>query len=593
MFHCKKILMCLNVPKKITNSRAYSQKSNISKVYLKYSCAFLGTILALFFSLANIVHANNPPTVTILPPIAYEVANQDILFQDFSIRYASPSNIVYSFRLTNKSLIVYPNLTLTTTLHTQSQPPLILQSTSTPLSLAKYEAHEYRLNFTPPKYMPNEALSLTVELKSNERNVIHSKTAQIPMDNFQPSTSPFVSIQFPGDFLQNTNTQEPSFILASTPKSGFSATLTIQGRNLLTPDASPFYTDHTQQIRFLTNVPIQRSEFNLPSLSTNNPIEFSFYLENENNERISNILRYQPPFEKNYATIQRISTQHESSTNKLNISVYLKGYSLSDVHSSKTPDEEYTLRTVVYNREDIAIFTNTVKKPFLDYLTRHQFSFDFPNTPSLRITSDIVYKNSTLHTYTLTSETSPIQEIPSYLKMQDLQKTVDLLDIDGTPYEEVVKTLVQKNVVNGYEDGTFLPQNPITRAEFITMFYRLFYNDRMKNTKPPKNYFVDVPSNHYAYFFINDGASLNLLSGYGDNTFKPNKAITYAEAFTVCVRILQSEDALKLLTQWPDDFIAKAEALGLTKNLSVANFNQNATRGDIAHILLSTFQQYE
>ena len=102
----------------------------------------------------------------------------------------------------------------------------------------------------------------------------------------------------------------------------------------------------------------------------------------------------------------------------------------------------------------------------------------------------------------------------------------------GKWYAAAVKTLASKNVINGYPNGTFKPQDAITRAEFVTIAMRL------SAQKEGTAGFSDVPSSYWAAKAISSAASYGWINGYKDGTFKPHNAITRAEAVTIINRML-------------------------------------------------------
>ena len=118
-----------------------------------------------------------------------------------------------------------------------------------------------------------------------------------------------------------------------------------------------------------------------------------------------------------------------------------------------------------------------------------------------------------------------------------------MVPISGNPYVDIdnhwakasILVMNELGIVKGYEDGTFRPENYITRAEFATMVSR-FAN--MKNIEI-KGSFKDVTTEHWAYKTINFAKIMGWISGYEDGTFKPDNPITRAEAITIINRMLQ------------------------------------------------------
>lgn len=96
-----------------------------------------------------------------------------------------------------------------------------------------------------------------------------------------------------------------------------------------------------------------------------------------------------------------------------------------------------------------------------------------------------------------------------------------------------VSTMTNSEGVFGYEDGTFRPSNAITRAEFSAIAAR-FDSGEYKG----ENKFSDIDG-HWAAEEINRAAERGWISGYEDGTFRPNQYITRAEAMTLINKILE------------------------------------------------------
>lgn len=79
-------------------------------------------------------------------------------------------------------------------------------------------------------------------------------------------------------------------------------------------------------------------------------------------------------------------------------------------------------------------------------------------------------------------------------------------------------------LLRGYEDGSFRPDNPISRAECVVLLSRLIEVPAGSST------FSDVPETHWASSAISAGTSAGWLSGYPDGTFRPDQNITRLEA---------------------------------------------------------------
>lgn len=104
---------------------------------------------------------------------------------------------------------------------------------------------------------------------------------------------------------------------------------------------------------------------------------------------------------------------------------------------------------------------------------------------------------------------------------------------EGDWYYPAVGFMTENNIVKGYEDGTFRPNSPVTRAEFATIASKFeeLIGDNVKG-------FSDVPTTHWALRFINSAYARGWVTGYEDGTFRPNRNITRAEVVTVTNKML-------------------------------------------------------
>jgi hypothetical protein len=102
-------------------------------------------------------------------------------------------------------------------------------------------------------------------------------------------------------------------------------------------------------------------------------------------------------------------------------------------------------------------------------------------------------------------------------------------------YAEAVNKLAAIALIEGYTDGTFRPERSITRAEFVAIVVR-FMGETPDGSHV--NIFVDVQPTHWAYEYISMAADAGWIVGYEDGTFRPNQHITRAEAVTLVNRLL-------------------------------------------------------
>lgn len=125
----------------------------------------------------------------------------------------------------------------------------------------------------------------------------------------------------------------------------------------------------------------------------------------------------------------------------------------------------------------------------------------------------------------------------------------------GAWYNNAVSTLTRAGILDGYEDGSFRPNASITRAEFTKIAVSFFKHAGGASANP----FSDVPDSAWYAEFVKAAAELGLIDGYEDGTFRPNAPITRAEACTIVNRTLgRAPDKDNLLPEhemltWPDN----------------------------------------
>lgn len=104
---------------------------------------------------------------------------------------------------------------------------------------------------------------------------------------------------------------------------------------------------------------------------------------------------------------------------------------------------------------------------------------------------------------------------------------------DSAWYATAVNTLVELDVLSGYEDGTFRPNNAVTRAEFVTAVCKCF--DSLSTGSAG---FSDV-SGHWAEGFINQAVAEDWISGFTDGTFRPDESIQRCQVTAILNNALE------------------------------------------------------
>ena len=169
------------------------------------------------------------------------------------------------------------------------------------------------------------------------------------------------------------------------------------------------------------------------------------------------------------------------------------------------------------------------------------------------------------------------------LQNKTADQNVKFTDVAATAwYSNAVSTLAARGVINGVGDNKFAPEKTISRAEFTAIAVRLAKSNAAADTK-----FTDVSANAWYSGAVRTAISYGWITGYSDNTFRPNNRITRAEVVTVTNRMLArscdktsaDSESIKNFsdvtkTHWAFYNIAEAaNAHDYTKDNGVENWN--------------------
>jgi len=111
-------------------------------------------------------------------------------------------------------------------------------------------------------------------------------------------------------------------------------------------------------------------------------------------------------------------------------------------------------------------------------------------------------------------------------------ETKSFTDVSASSaYAPAIEALKSQNVLQGYSDGTFRPEQSINRAEFLKI---LFENQKNTDVQYNSNYtFPDVASDAWYAKYVSFAKQKGIIKGYEDGNFKPEQNITYPEAFKI------------------------------------------------------------
>jgi amidase len=96
----------------------------------------------------------------------------------------------------------------------------------------------------------------------------------------------------------------------------------------------------------------------------------------------------------------------------------------------------------------------------------------------------------------------------------------------GSPFYTYVEAAFLHGAISGYGDGKFRPNNPVTRAQAAKM---LVLGKGWPLLSPETPSFSDVPTSHWAYDYVETAAAHSVVSGYEDGSFRPNLPVSRAQ----------------------------------------------------------------
>lgn len=128
-----------------------------------------------------------------------------------------------------------------------------------------------------------------------------------------------------------------------------------------------------------------------------------------------------------------------------------------------------------------------------------------------------------------------------------------LYDIVGHKYEAAVRYLEENEIIEGYPDGSYKPDNSVNRAEFTKIIVGAKLGS--EPTGSAANCFPDVKSGDWFSSYVCYAKDAGIIGGYPDNTFKPSNNINLAEAAKILVNTLSVDLSSDTGGQWYEVFI--------------------------------------
>lgn len=161
------------------------------------------------------------------------------------------------------------------------------------------------------------------------------------------------------------------------------------------------------------------------------------------------------------------------------------------------------------------------------------------------------------------------------------------------------------NILRGYSDGSFRPDEYITRAEFagILVRERMVEHFPKAVTLDTEINFTDISNTHPLYEDVKKAVNLGIINGYSDGTFKPDDYITFEQAITMTLSMLGYRPLAEMYGGYPTGYMALGynmrffKAAGSSLDWQNCNFENMTsekqkmfiTRGDAAQFASRAF----
>jgi hypothetical protein len=168
-------------------------------------------------------------------------------------------------------------------------------------------------------------------------------------------------------------------------------------------------------------------------------------------------------------------------------------------------------------------------------------------------------------------------------------------DVSDHWSKEYIVKLISKGFVSGYQDGTIRPDNDITRAEITKLIAKMLYLEPSETST--KSFADSSKFQDWAKGYIQAVSENGIIMGYNDNTFRPNNKLTRKEMVVIILRTLGYKDLKQMpldfkdsssIPDWAAGYVAKAVELDIVKGYQDGSFkpDRNITRAEAFTIII-------
>lgn len=140
-------------------------------------------------------------------------------------------------------------------------------------------------------------------------------------------------------------------------------------------------------------------------------------------------------------------------------------------------------------------------------------------------------------------------------------------------------------ILKGYGGGDLRLEKPIKRVEVAALTVRImgYENSDIEKIEGFQKVFTDIETTYWGYPYIQKASKLEIINGYGDDTFRSENSISYAETIAIMINALGYKE--EIVGEWPMNYINKAKEIGVIPAKDEIDPNKKVTRGEMALIV--------
>ena len=152
-------------------------------------------------------------------------------------------------------------------------------------------------------------------------------------------------------------------------------------------------------------------------------------------------------------------------------------------------------------------------------------------------------------------------------------------------YYEAINNLSAEGILNGFEDGSFKPGDPVTRAQFTKIICYARSVGSITHSPAERSIFTDVAPEHWAANNIVTAYKQGIINGMGDGTFAPEANVNYEQAVKMVVCALGYEQRALSLGGYPYGYLSVANSKKIISGIVDCKIGEAMNRGAVAKLI--------